>query len=223
MQNINKNMDDILEESYSLIGQHLNSKYEIWFSSETIKTINAILCKYSSFSIDDIHHILFQKFMELEKHKLFDPERASLFTYTCRFVFEHTRALKKTLDETYNGCKFVTLDDFFLEEFLWKNKSVKLRQENISDDGWLMLPHKSQEDALNRLVEYTTPEDLLIRKEFMEAANDHYDEIDIMVLSGLKGRNSAADELSIKDDAYGKRLQRKNAAFRVIYSQPGHC
>ena len=98
-----------------------------------------------------------------------------------------------------------------------------MRQENISDTGGLMLPHKSQADALNRLVEYTTPEDLLIRKEFMEAANDHFDEIDIMVLSGLKDRNSAAAELSIKKDAYGKRLQRKNAAFRVIYSQPGHC
>ena len=98
-----------------------------------------------------------------------------------------------------------------------------MRQENISDDGWLMLPHKSQEDALNRLVNYTTPEDLLIRKEFMGAANDHYDEIDIMVLSGLKDRNSAAAELLIKKGTYGKRLQRKNAAFKVIFNQAGHC
>ena len=76
---------------------------------------------------------------------------------------------------------------------------------------------------MDRLVDYTTPEDLLVRKEFMEDFNEHYDEIDVMVLSGIKDRKSAATELSVQEDAYCKRLQRKNASFRVIFTQAGPC
>jgi hypothetical protein len=72
------------------------------------------------------------------------------------------------------------------------------------------------------LVDYTTPEDLVIAKELMELIIDHFGENDTEVLLGYKDRKTEAERLSISYNAYCKRLQRKIAAFLPVLENAGY-
>ena len=73
------------------------------------------------------------------------------------------------------------------------------------------------------LVEYTTPEDLVIAKELMELIYDHFGEDDAEVLLGYKDRRTEAERLSIRYDTYCKRLSRKIRSFLPILKDAGYC
>ena len=73
------------------------------------------------------------------------------------------------------------------------------------------------------LVEYTTPEDLVIAKELMELIYDHFGEDDAEVLLGYKDRRTEAERLSIRYDTYCKRLYRKILTFLPILKDAGYC
>ena len=72
------------------------------------------------------------------------------------------------------------------------------------------------------LVDYTTPEDLVIAKELMELIFDHFGEDDAKVLLGYSDRKTEAEKLSITYDAYCKRLQRKMTAFLPVLEEAGY-
>jgi hypothetical protein len=73
------------------------------------------------------------------------------------------------------------------------------------------------------LVDYTTPEDIVIAKELMYLIIDHFGENDAKVLLGYSDRHTEADRLSIKYDTYCKRLSRKIQSFKPIIKNAGYC
>ena len=73
------------------------------------------------------------------------------------------------------------------------------------------------------LVDYTTPEDLVIAKELMELIIDHFGEDDAEVLLGYSDRLTEAKRLSISYDTYCKRLSRKIHSFLPILKNAGYC
>ncbi len=73
------------------------------------------------------------------------------------------------------------------------------------------------------LVDYTTPEDLIIAKELMELIIDHFGENDAKVLLGYSDRHTEADRLSISYNTYCKRLSRKIRSFLPILKNAGYC
>ena len=73
------------------------------------------------------------------------------------------------------------------------------------------------------LVDYTTPEDLVIAKEMMGLIIYHFGEDDTKVLLGCSDRHSEADRLSISYDTYCKRLSRKIRSFLPILKNTGYC
>lgn len=73
------------------------------------------------------------------------------------------------------------------------------------------------------LVDYTTPEDLVIAKELLELIYDYFGKDDAEVLLGYKDRRSEADRLSINYDTYCKRLSRKIRSFQPILENAGYC
>lgn len=73
------------------------------------------------------------------------------------------------------------------------------------------------------LVEYTTPEDLVIAKELMELIYDYFGENDAEVILEFKDRRTEAERLSIRYDTYCKRLSRKIHAFIPILKDAGYC
>ncbi len=73
------------------------------------------------------------------------------------------------------------------------------------------------------LVDYTTPEDLIIAKELMDLIIDHFGENDAEVLLGYSDRLSEAKRLSISYDTYCKRLSRKIKSFAPVLKAAGYC
>ena len=73
------------------------------------------------------------------------------------------------------------------------------------------------------LVDYTTPEDLVIAKELLELIFDHFGEDDAEVLLGYSDRQTEAKRLSISYDTYCKRLSRKIHTFLPILKNAGYC
>jgi len=72
------------------------------------------------------------------------------------------------------------------------------------------------------LVDYITPEDLIIAKELLELIINHFGENDAKVLLGYKDRKTEAERLSISYDAYCRRLQRKIRAFLPVLEEAGY-
>jgi hypothetical protein len=73
------------------------------------------------------------------------------------------------------------------------------------------------------LVDYTTPEDLVIAKELLELIYDHFGKDDAEVILGYTHRRSEATRLSIPYDTYCKRLSRKILSFQPILENAGYC
>ena len=73
------------------------------------------------------------------------------------------------------------------------------------------------------LVDYTTPEDLVIAKELIDLVIDHFGEDDADVLLGYSDRLSESARLSISYDTYCKRLSRKIKSFQPILENAGYC
>jgi len=73
------------------------------------------------------------------------------------------------------------------------------------------------------LVDYTTPEDLVIAKELMELIIDHFGKNDAEVLLGYSDRLSESNRLSICYDTYCKRLSRKRHSFVSVLKAAGYC
>lgn len=73
------------------------------------------------------------------------------------------------------------------------------------------------------LVNYTSPEDLIIAKELMDLIVDHFGENDTRVLLGYSDRQTESERLSISYDTYCKRLSRKIDSFLPILKNTGYC
>ena len=73
------------------------------------------------------------------------------------------------------------------------------------------------------LVDYTTPEDLVIAKELMDLIIDHFGEDDTKVLMGYSDRQTESNRLSISYATYCKRLFRKIQSFLPILKNAGYC
>jgi len=73
------------------------------------------------------------------------------------------------------------------------------------------------------LVDYTTPEDLVIAKELLELIYNHFGKDDGEVILGYTHRRSEATRLSIPYDTYCKRLSRKIRSFQPILENAGYC
>jgi hypothetical protein len=93
-----------------------------------------------------------------------------------------------------------------------------------SSDGYCGSAVSFLEDlGAEGLVDYTTPEDLVIAKELMELIIDHFGENDAEVLLGYSDRQTESNRLSICYDTYCKRLYRKIDSFVPVLKAAGYC
>ena len=220
MHNCGVNDNPILLEAYQHINKQLLDKKSSFPKVRHASNMADQLRKNHWLRMDEIQHHLFLKFLEDKKHESFDPGKASLYTYTGYHTFFEIRDLKEDYEEAVGNeimFRYCVLDDYLNPHWYSDNlpKSAK-------KDKWKPLL-KSQSPLLDGLIEYDSPEDLIIKKEFWRLVLSHYDEIDIMVLLGSMKRTEAAAELNMNYDAYCKSLQRKNESFRIIATEAGYC
>ena len=213
------NADEILENAYSLIGQHIiPQKSKIWMITSINKIVPVLKKKYW-LEEGDIQQFVFLKFLALNKHEKFDPAKSCLYTYTARHTYF---AVMDMLNGYERAFKDVVQFKSF-GEYLWTSSSEDSDEPMIVavDTGQYFL--RSEDDLLDRLIERTTPEDILIKKEFWGLVYDYYDKVDVMVLLGMMKRKEAAAEFDMGHEAYTKSLQRKNVYFRDIATKAGYC
>jgi len=213
------NTDEILENAYSLIGQHIiPQKSEIWMITSINKIVPVLKKKYW-LKEEDIQNYVFLKFLALNKHEKFDPAKSCLYTYTAR----HTYFVVKDMLNGYERAFKDVVQFKSFGEYLWTSSSEDSDEPLIvAVDTGQHLP-RSEDDLLDRLIERTTPEDILIKKEFWGLVYDYYDKVDVMVLLGMMNRKEAAAKFDMGHEAYTKSLQRKNVYFRDIATKAGYC
>ena len=213
------NADEILENAYSLIGQHIiPQKSEIWMIASINKMVPVLKKKYW-LKEEDIQHYVFLKFLALNKHEKFDPGKSCLYTYTAH----HTYFVVKDMLNGYERAFKDVVQFKSFDEYLWTSSNQNSDEPLIiAVDTGQHLP-RSEDDLLDRLIERTTPEDILIKKEFWGLVYDYYDKVDVMVLLGMMDRKEAAAEFDMGHEAYTKSLQRKNLYFRDIATKAGYC
>jgi hypothetical protein len=157
--------------------------------------------------IDEILNGLFDEFLRKHLYEKITPEKtlSTFIVHTTNYGLNIQ--LRKQQQEKRNYPS-ISLDG--------------LAQE--SPDGYCGSAVSFLEDlGADGLVDYTTPEDLVIAKELMELIIDHFGEDDAEVLLGYSDRLSESNRLSISYDTYCKRLSRKIDSFLSILKKAGYC
>jgi hypothetical protein len=212
--------DRILTEAYECIGKQLLDEKSQFPAVARASIMAGQIRRNHWLRMNEIHHHIFLKFLEQNRHITFDAEKASLYTYAGHHSYLEARGLKrkhekiKSNETTFLYC--------VLDDNLNPHWYSDILPKSVKKDTWKPLL-KSQSPLLDRLTESESPEDILIKKEFWGLVCAHYDEVDIMVLLGRMKKTEAASELQINYDAYCKRLHRKNLSFRIIATKAGHC
>jgi hypothetical protein len=78
------------------------------------------------------------------------------------------------------------------------------------------------EFGISRLIEFTTPEDLVISMELIKLVTAHFGIFDAKVLLEQEDLHTAAASLSVSYDVYRKRLLRKKLSFVDVLEQAGY-
>ena len=79
-----------------------------------------------------------------------------------------------------------------------------------------------ERQGIEGLIDEDNPEDILMGKELMEMASNHFGNSDLAVILGLRDKRTEARRLGLNYDTYRKRLQRKLTQFRSILSDSGY-
>ena len=156
---------------------------------------------------DEIINNLFVEFIGKKHYEKYDADK-SLSTFALHYTnYNLNIQLRKQRTEKKNYPK-ISLDG--------------LAQQ--SSDGYCGFSTSFlSELGADGLVEYTTPEDLVIAKELIELIYDYFGENDAEVILEFKDRRTEAERLSIRYDTYCKRLSRKIHAFIPILKDAGYC
>ncbi len=156
---------------------------------------------------DEILNNAFEKLLDKKHYEKYDSKK-SLSTFTVHYTnYNLNIQIRKQRIEKKNYPK-ISLDGLAQQSFDGYCGSSVSFLEKLGADG---------------LIDYTTPEDLVIAKELLEIIINHFSENDARVLLGYTDRRTEAERLSISYDAYSKRLQRKISAFLPVLKEAGYC
>jgi hypothetical protein len=156
---------------------------------------------------DEILNAIFCEFLSKELYEKITPDKtlSTFIVHTTNYVLNVQ--LRKHQQEKRN-CPRISLDSL----------------AEVSSDGYCGSAISFLETlGADGLVDYTTPEDLVIAKELMELIIDHFGENDADVLLGYSDRLSESARLSISYYTYCKRLSRKIDSFLPILENAGYC
>jgi hypothetical protein len=156
---------------------------------------------------DEILNNAFENLLDKKHYEKYDSEK-SLSTFTIHYTnYNLNIQIRKQRNEKKNYPKISlnSLGEKTPDGYCGSSISFL---EKLGADG---------------LVDYTTPEDLVIAKELLEIIINHFSENDARVLLGYIDRRTEAERLSISYDAYNKRLQRKISAFLPVLKEAGYC
>jgi len=169
------------------------------------KLVKLLYYQYGVSRKEIIEHLKW-KFEDQGYHERYNPNYSCMKTYVLNFCYYGVLSLVREC-ERLDNCK------------------AHIKQPGGKDDhvqaiGRAYEPY--EEDGIEGFVDSDTPEDLILAKELMQMALDHFGQADLEVLLGVRDRISEAKNLGLSYDAYLKRLHRKRRSFRSILKDTGY-
>ncbi len=197
---------ELLNQSYQQLKQTLSSNGNLKINRKIGYKSRRLKYEYG-LEDDEIFSAIFCEFLSKKLYEKITPEKAlsTFITHTTNYML--STLIREQQREKRNYPR-ISLDG------LAEESSDGYCGSSVSFLGEL---------GADGLVEYTTPEDLVIAKELLELIYDHFGEDDAEVLLGYKDRRTEAERLSIRYDTYCKRLSRKIRAFLPILKDAGYC
>jgi hypothetical protein len=157
---------------------------------------------------DDIAANLFYTFWKRKRHIKYDAKLGtSLESYVAWFAYYQLLTIIEQCRQYLQKRRTVPLADHYVGD-------------RISRSGMSIEPF--EREGFEELVNPDTPEDMIINKELMEMALNHFGEDDLEVLLGASSREDEAKRLNIDYFAYCKRLSRKKKRFRSHLKKIGY-
>ena len=148
------------------------------------------------------------KYKGQRKHRKFKPEKSCLETYVLNFTYfallTLVRQCKKHDSDGEREIPFSQLSDY-----------EPIQTMGNSIDSF-------ERQGIEGLIDEEDPEDILIGKELIEAATDHFGDNDLAVILGIKDKRAEATRLGLGYDAYRKRLLRKIGKFKDFLNDNGY-
>ena len=197
---------ELLNQSYQQFEQALSNNRT--FKINRIIGYKTRRLKYEyGLEDDEILNVLFDEFLSKKLYEKITPEKtlSTFMVHTTNYGLNVQ--LRKQQQEKRNYPS-ISLDGLAEESSDGYCGSAISFLEMLGTDG---------------LVDYTTPEDLVIGKELMELIIDHFGEDDAEVLLGYSDRHTESNRLSIRYETYCKRLSRKIQSFLPILKNAGYC
>jgi len=156
---------------------------------------------------DEIHNAIFVEFLSKKLYEKITPDKtlSTFIVHTTYYVLSSQLRKEKQEKRNYPS---ISLDGLAAESSDGYCGSAISFLEMLGVDG---------------LVDYTTPEDLVIAKELLDLVIDHFGEDDAKVLLGYSDRQTESNRLSIDYYTYCKRLSRKLDSFLPVLKNAGYC
>jgi hypothetical protein len=200
-----KDNDTILEQSFELFQKILSNKGRLDLNRKINRKIHRLHRDFG-FDSKEVLGSLVEVYLIKKLHEKYQAEKA-LSTFILHIINYTLNALIRKCDIQHHRHNHISL-------------------EKILKDGCGNLDEVSL-DFLERLgaeglVEFTTPEDLIIGKQLLELMIEHYGIEDVMVLLGFEDRHAAAERLNMAYDSYCKRLMRKTLLFLPVLEKAGY-
>lgn len=197
----------ILVDSYRHIYRFIYHSGKIWMNIAIQKRIRWLYHRYGMTREEIIEYVKW-KFKCQRKHFKFNPEKSCLETYVLNFTYfallTMVQQCKKHEAGSGKEIPFSQLAD---------SEPIKTIGQSIDS---------FERQGIEGLINGDNPEDILMGKQLMETATDHFGDSDLAAILGLKDKRSEAKRLGLDYDTYRKRLQRKLNQFRSILNDDGY-
>ena len=165
---------------------------------------------YHRYGITRIEIIEYVKwdFERKKKHRKFDPEKSCLETYVLTFTYFALLTLIRQ-------CKKHDVGEKEEIPFSQLSKDTSIQTMGSSIESF-------EREGVDGLIDEDDPEMIIMGKELLQAAADHFGDNNLDVIFGLKDKRAEARSLGLSYDTYRKRLQRKLIQFRSILKDDGY-
>jgi hypothetical protein len=196
------NSADIIDESVEYFEKAFSKKGKLDINRQIHKKLD-LLREYFELSEDEIFQELFEGYLKKKLYQKYQEEKAlsTFITYCVKYGLNDLHKKQKTRN-TRN-----------------KEKSLESVLDSVLCDTGNRDLH---EFGISRLIEFTTPEDLVISMELIKLVTAHFGIFDAKVLLEQEDLHTAAASLSVSYDVYRKRLLRKKLSFVDVLEQAGY-
>lgn len=195
-----------LIEAEKLISRFIWQGGKLWKNHVIQKRVKWLFYQYGITRQEIIENLKW-KFEQNNHHQRYYPAKSCLETYVLNFCYYGLLSMVRECKSQEGKGNLIPVPNHLY--------GLKIQSMGKSYEPY-------ERDGIDGLVEMTTPEDLLIGKELLQMAEDHFGREDLEVLLGARDRKAEAERLGLTGEAYRLRLFRKRLLFKEVLKEAGY-